>query len=249
MFALVTSAEAEVTVVDAVSTQQAAATQVSQANARANAELMYQLQMLQEEIMQMRGMLEEQQHELNVLKQQRLDDYVNLDKRISELSQQPSTSAPGSGAIKSSVPKAAPKPAIPASSPLVAKKQQDKEAFNAAYDLVKERKLDEAKEALTGFLAKYPDSPYVPNAEYWAGALYFIDGNFSKAKTHFQAIISRHPDHSKYPEALYKLAEINYEQGDRDTARAQMEELIKKYSETSVNTVRKARSFIEKHYL
>ncbi len=247
MFALVVSAHAQVAVVDAVSTQQAAAAQEVEASNKVNAELMYQLQLLQEEVMQMRGILEEQQHELSILKQQRLDDYVNLDKRLSELSRQPSVETSAALPLESSESDAA--STIPASSPLVAKKQEDKQEFNAAYELVKQRKLDEAKEAFAAFLKKYPESNYSPNAYYWSGALYFIDGNYPKAKTYFHTVVSKYKEHSKYPEALYKLAEINYELGDRDTAKSQMEELVEKHSETSVNTVRKARSFLQKHYL
>lgn len=244
MFALVISAYAEVAVVDAVSTQQAAAIQAQKTSNQVNAELMYQLQLLQEEVMKMRGMLEEQQHELRVLKQQRLDDYVNLDKRLSEMGQQSSVASTSAASEDLDTDSD-----IPASSPLLAKKDEDKKEFNAAYELVKQRQLDEAKVAFASFLKKYPAGKYSPNAYYWSGALYFIDGDFPKAKTYFEKLVTDYKDHSKYPESLYKLAEINYELGNRDKAKAQLEELIDKHSETSVNTVRKARSFLQKHYL
>ena len=43
------------------------------------------LQLLQDEIMRLRGQLEEQDHYIRQLKQQRLDDYVRFDKRIADL--------------------------------------------------------------------------------------------------------------------------------------------------------------------
>ena len=46
-------------------------------------ELLYQLQLLQQEVMTLRGQLEEQGHQLRQLKQQSLERYVDLDRRIS----------------------------------------------------------------------------------------------------------------------------------------------------------------------
>ena len=46
----------------------------------------YQIQQLQQEVLELRGLLEEVSFELKRLKQQRLDDYLDLDKRLGELS-------------------------------------------------------------------------------------------------------------------------------------------------------------------
>jgi len=49
-------------------------------------EMYYQLQTLQQEVATLRGIIEEQSYELSRLKQQRTDDYADLDRRLSELS-------------------------------------------------------------------------------------------------------------------------------------------------------------------
>lgn len=205
-----------------------------------NAELLYQLQLLQEEVMSIRGALEEQQHELSVLKQQRLDDYVDFDRRLSGFN--PSSSQATHPAGNS----------FAASGAEPVQSQQEKQDYNAAYELVKQRKLVEAKPAFLAFIKKYPQSSYIPNANYWMGALLFIDGDFLKSKGYFEKITSSYPEHVKYPEALYKIAEINYELGDRTAAKLQMEGLIKKYSKSSGEDsdaiVRKARAFLQEHY-
>ncbi|MEO0444312.1 MAG: YbgF trimerization domain-containing protein, partial [Pseudomonadota bacterium] len=46
----------------------------------------FQIQQLQQEILELRGLVEEMRFELKRLKQQRLDDYLDLDKRLAELS-------------------------------------------------------------------------------------------------------------------------------------------------------------------
>ena len=57
----------------------------SAADAGAQAELYYQLQLLQQEVQELRGLVEQQSFELRQLKQQRMDDYLDLDRRRSIL--------------------------------------------------------------------------------------------------------------------------------------------------------------------
>ena len=59
--------------------------QPAQAAASGSGELFYQLQLLQDEVMKLRGIVEEQGEQLRQLRQQRLDDYISLDKRIGAL--------------------------------------------------------------------------------------------------------------------------------------------------------------------
>jgi len=55
-------------------------------NANTQAEFFYQMQLLQQEVQNLRGMVEQLTYEVQQLKQQRMDDYLDLDRRISELS-------------------------------------------------------------------------------------------------------------------------------------------------------------------
>lgn len=235
-------AYAEVVVVDAAVTS--SASPAASPPRDSNAQLLYQLQLLQQEILSIRGALEEQQQELRALKQQRLDDYLNMDRRLSDLAQ---------GSPRPAVqPAAASSPSLSENASPTPASDQDRIDFNAAYELVRGRKLEEARQAFVAFLKKYPESSYVPNACYWMGALLFIDGDLLKAKSYFERVATEFPSHAKYPEALYKLAEISYELGDRPTAKIQMEGLVRKYSPVSgaeaEGVVRKARAFLEEHY-
>src|SRR5690606_39450278 len=55
-------------------------------NNQATAELFYMIQQLQREVRDLRGQVEEQQHQISRLQQQGRDRYVDLDQRILELS-------------------------------------------------------------------------------------------------------------------------------------------------------------------
>ena len=51
----------------------------------AAADLLFQLETLQQEVQSLRGQLENQGHELKLMKESQRDRYIDLDKRISEL--------------------------------------------------------------------------------------------------------------------------------------------------------------------
>lgn len=242
-----------VNVVDSSSTHQMAQEAVIKANNAANAELFNQLQLLQEEVMRTRGMLEEQQQQLQELKQQRLDDYKNIDKRLTELDQRSSSGNPVSETKTENsytqVPDAVtPQVNEPVSGGAINANQQDILDYQKAYELIKQRKFDQAKEAFITFISQYPNSEYVPNAHYWLGELYIIEGDFVKAKVAFQVILKKYPQHTKHPEALYKIATVNYELGDRTTAKLQMEQLIQQYGDKPVSAVAKARDFLKTNF-
>src|SRR5690606_11660280 len=54
-------------------------------DAAGQAEIFFQLQTLQQEVLELRGIVEQQSHELRQLKQQRMDDYLDLDRRLSQV--------------------------------------------------------------------------------------------------------------------------------------------------------------------
>src|SRR5690554_6702217 len=87
----------------------------------------FELQSLKEEVSMLRGMVEQQGYELSRLKQQQLDAYVDLDKRIVALSK---TSSNISSSPDSNQSPSTPKPAAAAKSGL-----GDAETYSAAYDL------------------------------------------------------------------------------------------------------------------
>ena len=78
----------QVPVVDlnASTAQPAAQTPAPLANSQG--ELFYQLQLLQQEVMQLRGLVEEQSHQLQKLKQQGMERYIDVDRRLGQLAGQ-----------------------------------------------------------------------------------------------------------------------------------------------------------------
>ncbi len=209
----------------------------------AQGELFYQLQLLQDEIMQLRGLVEEQQNSIRRLQQQRLDDYLNLDKRISELTSRPSKAMSASAA--STPPQSS--GTQPVTLPTEVAGADEVSAYKAAYDLVKAQQFDKAKAAYETFLQMYPTGQYRPNALYWLGELYLLESDLEAARQSF-AQLDQYPNHRKVPDALFKLAKVYHLQGNADKAKQLLQQVISTYGAKGHSAATLARDYLAKNF-
>ncbi len=226
--------------------------------------LYLQIQQLQQEVMRLNGKLEEQAYELTTLKEQSLQRYIDLDKRIGGATGAPSSTAPlgGPSATQTSKPVAGTPPeAINAAAPVtapaaasrsapVAAQPGEANAYSAAYALVQGRKFDQAIPAFQQFLQRYPDGEYAGNAHYWLGELYLVKEppDLEASRQSFALLLSQYPDNSKAPDALYKLGKVQFLKGNREKAREYLDQVIKLYGSTNNASVKLARDFIAQNY-
>lgn len=180
-------------------------------------ELYNQLQQMQQELSELRGMVEQQSHEISQLKQQQRQRYLDLDHRINQLKAAPVAAA---SAVQS-------EPSQSASSESV----DDKLTYDQAIALMRERKFDEAIALLEKLLEAKPGSDLAPNSEYWLGELYMVldPPNYDVAKKHFITLLRDFKDHQKVPDALYKLGKLYNAQGEKAKARVTLEKVIADY--------------------
>jgi tol-pal system protein YbgF len=241
------------TVYRSASGAQNAASQHQQQQGAAAGELFYQLQLLQEEVLQLRGKLEEQQHEIQRLKQQRLDDYINLDRRISSLggAAMSNDTANGVASPQPGLADTAPAPAstpAPAAPPATDSQDLETKTYRDAYALVKAKKYPEATQAFLDYLAFYPDGEMTPNAYYWLGELYLLDANLAEARARFSRLLARYPDDRKVPDAMFKLARIYYQEGDKVKSRELLEQVINQYANSGSSAPRLAQEFLRQNF-
>jgi tol-pal system protein YbgF len=212
--------------------------------------LFYQLQQLQQEVMRLNGKVEEQANELRVLKEQSLQRYVDLDKRISGgagaaagSAASASASSGGSGNTTITMP--------PASSGSgVAEQPGEGEAYRAAYALVRGQQFDSAVQAFQKFLQDYPAGKYAPNAHYWLGELYLVvdPQDLESSRQAFMLLLSEYPGNSKAPDAMYKLGKVYFLKGNREKSREYMDRVISDYGSSNSSAVKLARDFIAENY-
>lgn len=209
--------QAQVDVVDAqASTANSSSATPKIGSTNQQAELFYQLQALQQEVLQLRGLVEEQGYQLKRLKQQRLDDYLELDRRISGLS----TSAVV-------VPKAADSSDTSAADVTTSSSANTESAlYKAAFGQLKKRKVDEAIKGFNEQLKQYPNGAYAANAHYWLGEIYLLQDKLPQAREWFTKLLNGFPNNRKQSDAKFKLAKVYHLQGDKKKSQSLLNEVV-----------------------
>jgi tol-pal system protein YbgF len=189
-------------------------------------DLANRLDQLQADVRDLRGAVELQGRDVDVLKQRQRDLYRDIDRRLRKLevggavppaaalpqetpASTPPDAAPAVAPVASSPP-AAPAPA-PEDSPPAADPAVVQQAYQAAFDLLKEGRYAEAIAAFEKFLASYPGGLYTDNAQYWLGEANYVTRNFPVAVREFRKVLDEHPGSSKVPDAMLKLGYAHYE--------------------------------------
>jgi len=200
----------------------------------AQGELFMQLQQLQEEVSRLRGMLEEQQNEIQRLKQESLERYQDIDSRLS-------SGAAAGAAVQQNFPAGAinanqiptPPAGQQAASAEPADPAKEKLYYDAAFDLIKARDFDKASQAFNAFLRKYPNSQYAGNAQYWLGEVSLAQGDLQAAGQAFAKVSQLYPQHAKVPDSLYKLADVEQRLGNTEKAKGILQQVIAQYPGSS----------------
>ncbi|MWV17073.1 tol-pal system protein YbgF [Pseudomonas sp. L-22-4S-12] len=208
------------------------------APASAQGELFMQLQQMQQEIAQLRGMVEEQQNQIERLKQESLSRYQDLDSRLAggaAGAAAPTQNSPAAGAINAGAAPTAPAqqaPAAPASNE-PADPAKEKLYYDAAFDLIKAKDFDKASQAFGAFLRKYPNSQYAGNAQYWLGEVNLAKGDLQGAGKAFAQVSVTYPTHAKVPDSLFKLADVEQRLGNTEKAKGILRQLIAQFPGSS----------------
>jgi len=184
------------------------------------AHLLNTIEQLRQEVMEMRGQLEEYSFRIDQLQQDSRDRYLDLDDRISRLS----------GPDK--------QPAPPAVTPQKTRPEQsaqrsEKAAYENAFAYVRAKQFDKAKDALQKQLQSYPEGTYADNAHYWLGEVHMAKGDYDDARASFEVVLSDFPKSSKVPDASYKLGRIYDLLGDPKKSRELLLTVIQQYPQTA----------------
>lgn len=115
-----------------------------------------------------------------------------------------------------------------------ADEQAQREAYNAAFELLKDGRYEAAAEEFRSFLDQYPEGPYSDNAQYWLGESYYVMRDFEDALTAFRQTAERYRDSAKVPDARLKTGYTLHELGRHDEARSVLEEVMSAHSGSTV---------------
>ncbi|RDH92701.1 MAG: tol-pal system protein YbgF [endosymbiont of Seepiophila jonesi] len=213
------------------------------------ADIILQLQQLQQEVQQLRGEVELQKHSMDAMSRRQRDLYLDIDQRLSRMNRSTTvSSAPapvvdltgsGAAAAKQSVPtvektSGAKPTAVVAVTPKVSiDSKKESAAYQKAFNLLKQGRYKESIVAFGSFLKKFPGGSYEDNAQYWLGESSYVSRDFDTALSEFTKVIEHYPDSAKVPGAMLKSGYIHYEKRAWTMARDLFERLKKQYSGTT----------------
>jgi tol-pal system protein YbgF len=204
-----------------------------------------QVQQLQQEVMRLNGVVEQLTYELNQLKEQSLERYLDVDRRLAAGGAAAGgTPAAGSGSNEGGIgPDAA-----AVGQATVQEQPGEGEAYRSAYALVRGQEFDAAVAAFTQFLGRFPDGRYAPNAHYWLGELYLVvdPPDPEAARQSFMLLLNQYPDNAKIPDALYKLGRVHFIKGSSDRSREFLNRVIRDYPDSSA--ARLAGDFLDQNF-
>jgi len=209
-------------------------------------DMLMRMDSLQAEIQKLRGDLELQSHQLEEIKQRQRDLYVDIDRRLLRLERnEPATSSstgPASVAAASSTPPPAAASTVtpsvansPAAQPgaTATDSAGEQQAYQKAFDTLRQLRYDQAVTAFKGFIAKYPKGRYAHIAQYWIGEADYAQRKFKQAIVDYQKLIDDYPTSPKLAEAMLKIGYSQYELKNSKAAETILNQLLKSYPGTT----------------
>jgi tol-pal system protein YbgF len=186
-------------------------------------ELFYQLQVLQQEVQELRGVVEAQSHQINRLARDQQEQYLDLDRRMQ--------------AVRGGVPAApsasgAPAVDLPATGS-AGGSAGERDAYAAAFELMRQRQFEASIRAFRELVQAYPNGAMTANAFYWIGELHLAQDDIEPARQAFAQVLNLYPDHQKIPDTLYKLGVVYHRLGDLDRARDHLNRVRNQHPQSS----------------
>jgi tol-pal system protein YbgF len=180
-------------------------------------EMSRQIELLNGELRSLRGEIDQLRHELERARAQQKDQYVDLDTRLR-----------------------AAEAALASTQPQVAPGSPEAE-YQAAFDLMKDGRYEEAATALRDFQARYPQHELAPNALYWLGEAHYVRRDYPAALAAFESLLREYAGTRKAPDALLKAGYCQLEMNQTGAARTTLSRVVQEFPNSPAATEAQAR--------
>jgi tol-pal system protein YbgF len=190
-------------------------------SAKANAQLLDQIQTLKRSLLELSGQIESLRSEMANLRgtsEQLARDVTDVQRRQKDITQGVDDRIRRLEPIKVSV-----------DGREFMADPEEKRQFDEALGTLRSGDFDRAAGALSAFLRRYPGSGFADSARFWLGNALYGKRDYKEAIVAFRALANNAPDHPRAPEALLAIANCQLEARDTKAARVTIGELIKTY--------------------
>lgn len=225
-------------------------------------EMVLEVNRLRQEIRELRGALEVQQHQIEGLR---------TAPRQPPATSAGSVAAPGRAGEGGSPVPAVPvvPPSQPAAPPDLPRSEQptataktgvapatgslrkaatpvvgEEQTYQQAFEQLQQGRYPQAQAEFEALLERYPAGFYADSARYWLGEVCYVQKDYSRALTEFERVLADYPESPKIPGALLKIGYIYDAQREPAKARETLQRLVDEYGSTT--EARLAKNRIEK---
>lgn len=162
---------------------------------------------VKQEIARLRGQVEVLTNELANTQQRQKDFYVDLDARLRKLEPQQ----------------------VMVDGKEVSVDPGEQKTYDAALAQFKAGDYRGASIAFADFIRRYPQSGFLPSAQYWLGNAYYAQRDYRNAISAQQVVVKNYPDSPKAADAMLNIASCYTELKDKPSAKKTLETLIAQY--------------------
>lgn len=191
---------------------------------RAIVELANQIEGLRAEVARMRGQMEVMQNSIEQGDRRARDLYNDLDGRFRRFEQQRADER--KAAEEESQRRRVEEQ----------KTQETAQSENRVYEsALNQFKLGNYQLAITQFqtfMTQFPNSKFLPSAQYWIGNSHYALRDYRSAITAQTRVVQTWPEDSKAPDSLLNIATSQAEMGDVPASRATLQQLVTRYPQS-----------------
>ena len=188
----------------------------------AQAFLFERIQRLENALWALTGTVEELEYKLEMLNQQQLTSYRDLDRRIVEM---------GSGGIDSDTAADVPLP----------EGDSEEDLYRRAFGLLEQENYSESLAAFLELDEKYPNGAYVPESWYWQGELHLRTepADVEQARQRFVQLLTWYPNDRRVPEAMLKLGTVYQQLGDEAKGQEYLQRVVDEHPSSAAAAIAK----------
>ncbi len=219
--------------------------------------LLKEINLLQAEIRQLRNLIEQQQFDVENIKQRQQDLYQGLDQRlrVAETRQVQTTTFDTNLATSSTTLENNDQSVLepldttsqvtvgastvvvgsePAQVASVAPTADQQELYDQGFSFLRQSNYNDAIVVFNQLVQQHPDGGLADDASYWIGEANYVNRQYAEAIRAFRSVVSQYPSSDRVPEALLKVGYVQYDIGDYTNAKTTFDDIIRRYPDHPV---------------
>jgi tol-pal system protein YbgF len=215
-------------------------------DSQATMEMLTRMDKMQQEMQNLVGQMEVLNHDINNIKKRQRELYVDIDRRITQVeqktaelakSQATATPQPTTGTASAASTPPSPGGAQAGSATVASVSSQSsqlqRDAYDQAFNLLKNRRYDLAIASFKAYLETYPTAEYADNAQYWLGEANYAQRHYEVALREFNKVLDKYPKSSKRSDAMLKMGFSYQELGRPDDAKKVFKSIVSMFPDTT----------------